>query len=396
MRILFITHRLPYAPNRGDRTRAFHLLQVLASRHEVHVVSLVHDDEERQRVRDLTSRFASVRVAKVPMLRNRIAALASLAGRRPLTHVLLASPDLQQAIRESVEQATPDLVVAFCTGIGEAVLRPPLENVPCILDLVDVDSEKWADLANTQSAPMKWIYGREARLLRAFEQTAARRAAIVSVISERECDIAQREIGLSNAVVVPNGVDTARWAPPHDVVKRRRVVFTGVFNYAPNEQGALWFASEVWPLVKRSETDAVLSLVGMNPSRRVLALAQPGSVVVTGAVPDVRPYVWEAAAAVAPLWLARGTQNKVLEALAAGVTCVVTPAVLAGLPPSAQQACVSREDAAGFADAVIGLLQQPADGERQTAACQSVKDLSWEAQLAPFLELVETARRERR
>jgi sugar transferase (PEP-CTERM/EpsH1 system associated) len=391
MRILFLTHRLPYAPNRGDRIRAFHLLRLLGSRHQVHVVSLVHDDEEESHLSDMKTLATSARAARVPKLRNHVNAIAALAGSRPLTHVLLASQALNTAIEDAVKETNPDLVLAYCTGAAEPVFRAPLDRIPCVLDLVDVDSQKWADLAGAQSGPMKWIYRREARVLRAFEHRFAQRARAVTVVSERERDVAEQSVGIPNVIVVPVGVDAGRWAPPAHATPLKRVVFTGVFNYAPNEQGALWFVSEVWPLVKRREPEAELMLVGMSPSGRVKALAQPGSIVVTGAVPDVRPYLWEASAAIAPLWLSRGTQTKVLEALAAGAPCVVTPAVRGGLPAAAQEACICRDDAATFADAVTALLRQPAAPHERAALCQSMQSLQWDDVLKPFLEIVERA-----
>src|SRR5690349_9068025 len=126
----------------------------------------------------MTSMVASARGARVPKLQNHVAALATLGGHRPLTHTLLASSDFDRAIRACVAEAPPDVVLAFCTGIGERVLRTPLQNIPCVLDMVDVDSEKWAELGNSHRGPMRWIYRREARLLRAFEQRIARHAAV--------------------------------------------------------------------------------------------------------------------------------------------------------------------------------------------------------------------------
>jgi sugar transferase (PEP-CTERM/EpsH1 system associated) len=327
----------------------------------------------------------------VPALRNRIAAAAALAGTRPLTHVLLSSPGFSTAIQRSVTHALPDVVVAYCTGIAGAVFRPPLDAVPCIVDMVDVDSEKWAELAGTSSFPMKWIYGREARTMRAFERTAARRAAATTVVSERERELAERVLD-GPIIAVPNGVDVVTWARPAEQPVRPEVVFCGVFNYEPNERGAVWLASEVWPLVRQQAPDGRLKLVGMNPSPRVQALAVPGSIEVTGAVPDVRPHVWQASCAAAPLWLARGTQNKVLEALAAGLPCVVTPAVLEGLPSAAREACLCRHDAAGFAEAIVSLLRKPPGTERRAVISQTVQTLGWETQLDPFLRLVEAAR----
>ena len=388
LRILFLTHRLPYAPNRGDRIRAHHLLRLLASRHEVHLVSLLHDREEQQRLVDVAGIAASADGALVPRLQNHIAAVAALSGSRPLTHVLLSSPEFSRVIQRTIEAAPPDVVLAYCTGVAEAILRPPLDTIPCVLDMVDVDSEKWSDLAATARVPMKWIYQREARLLRAFERTVSQRVRAVTVVSERERTIAERD-GISNVVVSECGADLAGLTPPAGIVKRCTVAFTGVFNYPPNEAAAVWFASEVWPLVKKNVPDAVLMLVGMNPTRRVRALSKTGSIYVTGAVPDVKPYLWESSVAIAPVWLSRGTQTKVLEALAAGLPCVITPAVRAGLPQAAQSACVCRDDAVGFADAVTSLLQQPPGVTERAAIETAARSLDWPTQLTPFLRLIE-------
>jgi sugar transferase (PEP-CTERM/EpsH1 system associated) len=388
VRILFLTHRLPYAPNRGDRIRAYYLLRLLASRHLVQLVSLLHDEDERQRLGDLAGVASSVEVAPVRHLRNRFSAVAALAGSRPLTHVLLSSPAFSCAINRSVAVGRPDVVLAYCTGIATAVFRPPLDTVPCVLDMVDVDSEKWAELSATSTLPLKWIYRREARTLRAFERAAADRAAATTVVSDRERSLAERVLGRP-VTTIPNGVDVDFWARPAGQDIRPEVVFCGVFNYEPNERAAVWLASEVWPQVKQAVPGARLKLVGMSPSPRVRLLAAAGSIEVTGAVPDVRPHVWQASAAVAPLWLARGTQNKVLEALAAGLPCVVTPAVMEGLPAAARGACAARSDAAGFTEALVSLLRKPAQIAERAAICESVKLLSWESQLAPFLELIE-------
>jgi sugar transferase (PEP-CTERM/EpsH1 system associated) len=389
LRILFLTHRLPYAPNRGDRTRAYFLLRFLARHHEVHLVSLVHDDAEHRHLADLTSVVASARAARVPWLRNHLSAAAALVTNRPLTHALLASAAMNRAIREAVAVAPPDVVLAFCTGVACEVFKPPLDVVPCVLDMVDVDSEKWAALSTSSSAPMSWIYRHEARTMRAFEQQAMDRAVVTTVVSEREQALAERVLGRS-ATTVPVGVDLDRWRPPVDVVPGPDVVFCAVFNYEPNEDGAVWLASDVWPLVRRAVPGARLTLVGMHPTRRVQQLAND-SIQVTGAVDDVRPFLWRSSAAVAPLFLARGTQTKVLEALAAGVPCVVTPPVLEGLPSAARGACTCRDDVAGFAEGIVSHLLNPRSPEQQWAIRQSVNGLGWDTQLSPFLHLLEEA-----
>ena len=224
MRLLFLTHRLPYAPNRGDRIRAFHLLRFLVQRHEVHLVSLVHDREELEHLDEVAAVAASVRAAKTAMIRNRMTALTTLAGERPLTHTLLSSPHLTPAIRESVAAAPPDVVLAYCTGVAHAVFESPLDRLPCVLDMVDLDSEKWADLAKSSSWPMNWVYRREARTLRAFERQAMERASVTTVVSERERLLVERVLGMQ-ARTVPVGVDVDFWRRPVDARPSRKSCF---------------------------------------------------------------------------------------------------------------------------------------------------------------------------
>ena len=391
MRILFVSHRLPYAPNRGDRIRAYHLLRLLSTSHDVHLISLVHDEDEREHLGAMASLVSSVHPVPVPKFRNRILAAAALTGSRPLTHVLLGSRAMRPAIEHALQTGIPDVVFAYCTGIASVLFEPSLAHRPALLDMVDVDSEKWAELGVTRQGPMQWIYRREARTLRIFERRAMQRAAVTTVVSERERQVAERVLE-QPAVVVPNGVDVEAWTPPGGLRAELEVVFCGVFNYAPNEEGALWLASHVWPIVKRQEPGARLKLVGMHPTQRILALAAQGSVEVTGAVPDIRPHVWQASVAVAPLWLARGTQNKVLEAVAGGLPCVVTPAVMDGLPDTIRKACVSAADAESFAAAIVSLLRQGATDHRRAEISKQAVRLSWSTQLNPFLELLEQAR----
>jgi glycosyltransferase involved in cell wall biosynthesis len=254
--------------------------------------------------------------------------------------------------------------------------------------MVDLDSEKWAELAENSHWPMSWIYRRETRTLRAFERQAMARAVVTTVVSERERVLVERLLG-QPAKTVPVGVDVDFWRRRSDTVSFPEIVFCAVFNYEPNEQGAIWLASQVWPLVRQQVPGARLKLVGMSPTRRVRALAIDGSIEVTGAVADVRPHLWRASAAVAPLWVARGTQTKVLEALAAGVPCIVTPAVEAGLPMDARSACYCRPDPAGFAEALVSCLRDPVTPAKRLEICQSVKNLRWDVQLAPFLGILD-------
>lgn len=394
MRALLLTHRVPFAPNRGDRIRAYHILRLLAGKVDVHLVSLAHDAEEEARAADMGDLVASVATVRVPRLGNALRGLATLPTRRPLTHALLDSPGLVPAIERAVRDHRPDVVLAYCSGMAKCALAPPLDRLPFVLDMLDVDSEKWAALGRGARPPMRWIYAREARTLARFEAEATGFAFATTVVNEREREALRRLAPGARVEVVPNGVDLEGFRPGGPPATEPRVVFAGVMNYAPNEEGAVWLARDVWPLVLARRPEARLTLLGSDPTRAVRGLERlHPSIEVTGRVPDVRPHLWRAAVAAAPLHTARGVQNKVLEAAAAGLPPVVTPAVAEGLPPEVTGACAVAGAPGPFAAALLDLLGRTPDERRAIAARADLRPLAWSKRLAPFLDLLEGAAR---
>jgi len=337
--------------------------------------------------------MATVATVRIHKTSNLISAAMALPGGQPLTHVLFNSPEVGRAVREIVCTRLPDVVLAYCSGMAQYVYRPPLAGLPFVLDMVDLDSAKWQALSHTASWPMHSIYRREARRLQAFEKVATRTAAATTVVNERE-RAAVLSINPEAAVrVISNGVDAEYFRTARLPSDTADVVFCGVFNYRPNEMGAIWLAKEVWPLVRGRVPRARLTLVGMDPTRAVRQLAADPSILVTGAVPDVRPYLWRSAIAAAPLAVSRGIQNKVLEALAAGLPCVVTPSVAAGLPPSVLPACTIASTPTDFANSLTDLLNA-APPERYRRANQASLDaLTWDSQLTPMVDLLRSATR---
>jgi sugar transferase (PEP-CTERM/EpsH1 system associated) len=378
VRVLFLTHRLPYAPNRGDRLRAYHILQWLRDRASVDLVSLVHDDEEASHVDETRAFVPQVTTLRVPSFRNHLRAIATLATNSPLTHTLLDAPGIEATLTEILQVRRPDVVFAFGSGMGRFALAPPLAGLPLILDLVDVDSRKWQDLAGTTRAPLSLIYSREARTLGAFEARAAAVAAATLVVNEREAEIARQLSPTANVQVIANGVELDRLRPAAGPSQHERVVFCGVMNYAPNDHGIRWFINEVWPTVKSRRPASTLAVVGADPDRSLRALcARDHTIELTGKVPDVRPWLWESAVAIAPLHVARGVQNKALEAIACGLPIVVTPAVAAGLSNGLEPAFVVADAAPQFAQAVIDLLELPAATRRARAVAADLGELKW-------------------
>jgi glycosyltransferase involved in cell wall biosynthesis len=258
--------------------------------------------------------------------------------------------------------------------------------------MIDADSAKWRVLAESAGVPMRWIYRREARLLGQFEVVAMRRAFTTLVVNEKERAELLALAPEAPVMVVENGVDLTAFARTGAPSSSPSVVFCGVMDYEPNVQGAIWLAGAVWPQVRAARPDARLLLIGASPSPAVRALAsQSSGVEVTGTVPDVKPYLWDAAVAAAPLQIARGVQNKVLEAVAAGLPCVVTRQVAEGLPLEVRPACPVGEGASEFATALINLLSQLPDERLRLVATADLGALTWPNRLRPLGPLLKRA-----
>jgi polysaccharide biosynthesis protein PslH len=395
MRILALTHRLPYAPNRGDRIRAYHLIEHLRREHEVELVSLVHDDEEASHVDELRQRGLATHAAPVSRVRGAMRAARGMLNGTPLTHCLLDSPVVASAVHEIAAARPPDVVLAFCSSMARFALERPLTDVPLVHDMMDVDSAKWDALASTAAPPKRWIYAREHRTLSRFERVAAAHAVTTLVVNERERVLLHRLAPDAPVEVIENGVDLARFRATAAPADAPVAVFCGVMNYQPNEAAAIWIARTVWPLVVSKRPDARLMLVGASPTPAVRALAT-SSVTVTGSVPDTRPFLWEAAVGLAPLQTARGIQNKVLEAVAAGLPAIVTPAVAEGLPPEVSPAARIAESPQAFADAMLELFSRPAAERRAIAERATLDALVWDARLSPLSAILANAARRRR
>jgi sugar transferase (PEP-CTERM/EpsH1 system associated) len=379
---------LPYAPNRGDRIRAYYLLRELSAFADVDLFSLIHDDEEAAKVHDVpfVTRIATARTSR---WRNAVRAVAALPTRRPLTHALLDAPHARRELQRLIDVQPPDVVLAYCSGMARFALEPPLAHIPFVLDMVDVDSAKWADLAGTSAWPHRWIYRREARTLGTFEAEAATRAVDTLVVSPRERDVLLELAPSAHVTAIPNGVDVEAFMPSTPPADAPEVVFTGIMDYGPNVDAVVAFATQAWPRVRHTIPHARFTIVGARPVSAIQALAtRDRSITVTGRVDAVQPYLWRSAVAVAPLTIARGLQNKVLEALAAGVPVVISPAVAMGLPAEALAGCAIAADSTTTVDAVLALLAQTPAHRRAKAASAGIDRLTWSRQFAPLRSIV--------
>jgi sugar transferase (PEP-CTERM/EpsH1 system associated) len=392
VKILFLTHRLPYAPNRGDRIRAFHLIRYLTGCAEVSVFSLVHDSDEAAHADDLKAFTHDVRIARVPRLLNMMRGAVRLPTHRPLTLELLYAPTIHAQLRAMVSERPPDLVFAYCSGMARYAMEAPLNRFPFVLDMVDVDSEKWKSLSRTARWPMRLIYRRESACLARFETTAVRSARVTLAVNQNEADAVRRLAADARVEVVQNGIDLETFAPREPPSDDPTAVFCGILNYGPNEEAALRLTQGIWPLVKKQRTDARLILAGAYPTAALHdAVRNDPTITLTGEVQDIRPYLWRSALAVVPLRTARGTQNKVLEALAAGLPTVVSPIVASGLPNAVQAGCAVAETDEEFAAIVVAWLARTPAERRELAIQARLQTLTWPEQLRSLCDMVRDA-----
>ncbi len=373
--ILFLAHRLPYPPDRGDRIRSWHVLKALATLGPVHVFALIDEEADRTHVAMVENVAASVTVAHRRKSKL-LAMVEALATGGSASVAAFIDKDLMAAVKARL--VSVDTVYAFSSQMAAYV--PTDFDGRFVMDFVDMDSAKFA--------AMGFAGRQEAKRLLAWEVATASRANASLFVSDAEAALFTRATGL-HVHVMGNGIDLTHFAP--DVVKptdasRPLIVFTGQMDYAPNVEAVIGFAQHIFPKIQTFHPDAIFAIVGRAPSAAVRKLARP-SVIVTGEVPDTRPWLAAASVVVAPLRIARGVQNKILEAMAMGKACVVSPDAARGID------AVDGRDlivAANPSEAIIALL-----GDAKRAAAMGVAarvrmadSYSWDAQLTPLAGFV--------
>lgn len=391
LKILFLSHRLPFPPDRGDRIRSYHMIRHLAQRHRVSVAAVTDEPAWPEHLRALGEFCESVDVGHVGRLSRYASAARHLVSSVPLTVPMFASQPLRARVAERLRRESYDLAFVYCSAMAPYVLG---HDVPTVVDFIDADSEKWLDYARHSRSVLKPVYWREGRLLRRFERRVAEACQHAFVTSERDAALIKRVAPEAPLSVLPNGVTI----PPRaaHASTSHQLVFTGVMNYRPNVDAMTYFVREIFPLVRARVPDAELLIVGQTPAREILALRAIPGVVVTGRVDNVLPYLRAAAVFVAPLRIARGIQNKVLEAMAAGVPVMATSAALGGLGAVVGRDVVMADTPALFARHTVALLRDPAQrADLREAGLAFVRDHHrWEVHLDRMeAVLLDTVRR---
>lgn len=395
--ILFLAHRLPWPPDRGDKIRSHHLLRYLANHARIHLVTFAEDMVELASADALQPFVASMHVGWRTGARGPGVIKALLTG-RPASVVLFDDRTAHRHVGRLLTQE--DIGTAFAFSGQMAQFVPPDFPGRFLMDFVDVDSQKFAAYAKHGPIALRWLYAREARLLSRFEQSVAKRADRSIFVSEAESALFRTLSGLGSdrVVTIENGIDLDFHNPsaafePLDPAMRGAgplITFTGQMDYLPNIDAATNFANHVFPLIRDIRPDVRFAIIGRNPPPEVEKLREHPGVLVTGAVPDVRPWVAAADIVVAPLTIARGIQNKVLEAMAMARPVIASPAAAEGIDAVADRdLLVANEEE--MASLVLRLLDNPMWAARigRQARSQVEGRYSWQDRLAPLAALLE-------
>lgn len=334
-RILFLTHRVPFPPNRGDRIRSYHVLKFLSARAEVDLACLADEPVPEASRRELESLCRRIAVVPLVSWLRWFKALVSVTRGRSATEGLFSSKEFADTLQRWTKDTQYDLVLAYCSSMATYLHAGHLKRLPCVVDLVDVDSQKWFDYAQQVRGPARWLFHLEGRRVQSLEQRAAERARAIVVVSSTESELFRAVCPHSSAYPILNGVDLDYFSPREPIVRENsgalECTFVGALDYRANVDAATWFCHAVWPRVRVRCPKARFVLVGRRPDPQIRRLSKEPGVELIGEVPDVRPYLERARLIVAPLRVARGIQNKVLEAMAAGKAVVASPQALEGL-----------------------------------------------------------------
>lgn len=388
--ILYVTHRVPWPPDRGDRIRTWNILKHLSKTATVDLICLA-DEPVTQETHDALSQVTR-RVALISHSGKKrfIRGALSLAIGRTVTEGLFENRNLSLTVRQWAQESNYVGAMASSSGIARYVMPPVLEDVPKVwIDLIDVDSQKWIDYASSASLPMSMVYGIEGRRLRKLERHLAEKCDRLLVVSEAERQLFNDFCPTGPIQAIGNGVDTDYFVPSSQKVTPQSCVFVGVLDYLPNSDAVKWFSHNIWSEVRKKFPDAVFRIVGKSPTSEVLALNDLPGVEVVGPVPDVRPWLHKSACVVVPLRIARGVQNKVLEAMACGRPLVCSSSPLKGLAVEPGLHLLQADTVKEWVDNLTTVFEDNIRSEELGMAASAWVQINhrWKACLEPLAEL---------
>ena len=398
--LLYLVHRLPYPPNKGDKVRSYHLLQHLVKQHRVFLGTFIDDPADEKHLETVRQICPDIHVERLNPRTAKLRSLAGLFTHQPLSLNYYKNSSLQAWVHQTLAENNIDTVVIFSSVMAQFV--GDSDRPPMLVDFVDVDSAKWTQYAPDHRWPMSWLYQREGENLLAFERAVAQRSVRSFFVTDNESSLFRNLAPESSHLVetISNGVDADFFSPdpnrpsPFETFPTASakipVVFTGAMDYWPNIDAVTWFVTDVLPALHEQWPSLCFYIVGRNPPQEVISLASPGRVVVTGTVKDIRPYLQHAAVVVAPLRIARGIQNKILDAMAMERPVVASQACVQAINARPEVELLAATTATDFVNQISALLQSPRRSANvgQASRQRVLYSYSWAAHLSkidPYL-----------
>ena len=390
MRILYVCHRFPYPPRRGGTIRPFNMIRHLAQSHEVVVCSLTRSDVQTQEAQGIAPYCAEFHIGQVDDRIQTLRMIATLPTPITASASFFHSSRLARAIRRLLAQQRFDLIFVHCSSVAHYVSG--VSGIPKILDFGDMDSRKWLEYVHHKPFPLSAGYWWEGTRLQADEKRLARRFDFCTATTRAEHQTLLDYGTGTPSDWFPNGVDNSYFTSASDgAYDPDTVAFIGRMDYFPNQQCMVDFCASVLPLLKARRPGVKLQIVGAEPSAQIRRLGDIPGVSVTGSVPDVRPYVTRAALTVAPLRIARGTQNKILEAMAMGVPVVCSSVAAGGVDAVPGEHLLTADAAQAQCDAILRVLEQPGERERlaQAGRARVMSNHAWPSSMKRLDAIIE-------
>jgi polysaccharide biosynthesis protein PslH len=389
MRVLVVCHRFPFPPARGGKIRPFNIVRHLNRRHEVVVASLARSRQEAEAGKGLAAHCSHYLMGRVHEPAAWARMILTLPTPVPASLMYFYSAELAREIRVELDRSAFDLVFVHCSSVAPYV--EDVTGVAKILDFGDMDSQKWLAYARTRPFPLSLGYRLEGFRMRRAEARSAAKFDLCTCTTRAELETLESYGAARRVSWFPNGVDSEYFQPGSEPYDPDTICFLGRMDYYPNQQCMFEFCREVFPLVRARRPYARLTIIGANPSRAVRRLGTISGVKVTGTVPDVRPLARASAVNVAPLNIARGTQNKILEAMAMGVPTVSSRLAAGGVDAVPGQDLLTASTPEEYADAIVRLLEDPRERSRfaEAARARVLSHHSWASSMEKLDRIVD-------
>ena len=363
MKILYVCHRFPFPPKRGGKIRPFNMIRHLAqSGHEVTVCSLARSAEEAKEAQGIGQHCASFEMGHVKEPVQVARMIVRLPIITPSSMGYFYSTELNGRIQKLLKSQSWDLIFVHCSSVAQYVEN--VTDVPKILDFGDMDSQKWIEYANYKPFPLSLGYRFEGAKMLAAEKRLTNHFDLCTATTRAEWETLNSYGQKVDTDWFPNGVDADFFCPTTDAYDPQTISFIGRMDYYPNQECMTRFCEQTWPLLKLRKPNLKLLIVGADPSPEMIKLGQLPGVTVTGSVPDVRPYIRGSALMVAPLNIARGTQNKILEAMAMGVPVVTSAIAAGGVDAESVTHFLVADSPQDYAHAILSIIDSPSERER--------------------------------